>query len=184
MAEGAGYNLPPKLSFNGNVHENCKRFKHNCEEYLGASGKDPDIMGKYEAVIKALRKMQSRALLNIAGEEAIYFAATLNLTEAQMDIYNDLVSAFDSYAAPKRNETYELYIFNQCYQDAGDTFDHFLTRAKTLVTSCGYGDQEQSLLRDSIVIGIREPKNREVLLCMEDLNLEQTACDCMAAERS
>ncbi|KAJ8876979.1 hypothetical protein PR048_021431, partial [Dryococelus australis] len=161
MAEGVGYNLIPKLSFEGNVHANWKHFIRHFEVYLDASGKDPDITGKSEAEIKALRKVQARTLLNIAGEEATDVAATLNFTETQMDNYNDLVTAFDSYAATKQNEIYERYIFNQCHQDAGETF-------------------EQPLLRDRIVVEIRDHKIREVLLRVEDLSLKQAARDCRA----
>lgn len=184
MAGTGGYNLPPKLSFEGNVHENWKRLKRHFIVYLGATGKDPDMTGKSDQEIKAVKKTKARTLLNVAGEEAIDVAATFNLSDEDLDDYEKLVQAFDNYAKPKTNETYERFVFNQCVQEEGEMYDHFLTRAKTLIKSCGYGEQEDSLLKDRIVIGVRDKKLRDSLLRVDNLKLEQAVLDCRAAERS
>ncbi|KAJ8882460.1 hypothetical protein PR048_014268 [Dryococelus australis] len=153
----ATLNHPPKLSLEGNMHENWIRFECHFLVYIGASGKYLDVPADATAEEKKkIFRMKARTLLN----------------------------AFDNYAAPKRNETYERYVFNQCNQREGETFNHFLTKSKKLIKSCGCGDQEDSILRDCIVISIQDCKLREVLLRAEDLKLDQAIRECWAAERS
>ncbi|KAJ8886707.1 hypothetical protein PR048_012919 [Dryococelus australis] len=99
-------NLPPKLSLEGNVHNNWIRFKYNFHVYIGAS---------------------SKIFVNVADEDAIDFAATFGLKDVEMNNYDQLMKDFDSYAA---------YVFNQSSQNEGEIFNHSLTEAKKCIKSC------------------------------------------------
>ncbi|KAJ8868182.1 hypothetical protein PR048_031991 [Dryococelus australis] len=149
--------------------------------YLGARGNDPDLAEDATSdQERRVSKTKARIFLNAAGEDANDLAATFGLGDNDLD---KLIEAFDNYAAPKWNETYVTYVFNQCCQKKGETFHHFRTEAKTLIKSCGYGEQENSILGDRIVTGIRDHL-REALLRIDNLKLKHAIRDCRAAERS
>ena len=54
-----------------------------------------------------------------------------------------------------------------------ETFDEYVTRLKTLSEDCEFGELRNSMIKDSIIIGIRDKKLQERLLCESDINREQ-----------
>ncbi|KAJ8885612.1 hypothetical protein PR048_011810 [Dryococelus australis] len=188
MAENArptSLNLLPKLHLDGNVHENWIRFKLRFLVYLTASGNDVEVLTEATmAVKKKISRQKAMLLSNVAGEDAIDLTSTFGLSDKNLDDFDKFVEVFDKYAAPKGNEMYKHYIFNQCYQQEEETFDHFLTEATKTIQNCEYGDQADSMLRDRIVVGLRDSKLREALLRIDDLKLDQAVRDCRAAEQS
>jgi hypothetical protein len=51
--------------------------------------------------------------------------------------------------------------------------DHFITALHTLSEHCGYGDMRDQLIRDLIVVGIRDDKLSEKMQLDPDLTLEK-----------
>ena len=92
-----------------------------------------------------------------------------------------VLKAFDSYCEPQKNETVERFKFNMRNQN-DETFESFLTEIKTMAKSCNFGQLENSLIRDKIVIGIKDSNLRERLLRTKDLDLPKAEDICRAAE--
>ena len=85
---------------------------------------------------------------------------------------------------PKRNIIYERYVFNTVSQEQDESFDQFLNRLRELAATCNFGTLEEEMIRDRIVIGIRDNRTRERLLREPDLKLERAIDTCRTNELS
>lgn len=56
----------------------------------------------------------------------------------------DIITAFENYCVPKQNETLECYKFFSHSQNAGESFDEYITFLHVRSMACNFGD-----LRDS-----------------------------------
>ena len=79
---------------------------------------------------------------------------------------------FEAYCSPKKNTTYERYLFNTCIQD-GRTFDAFLVDLRNTAKTCKFGDITDSLIKDRIVCGLDDKTVRERLLRDNELTLDK-----------
>jgi hypothetical protein len=67
------------------------------------------------------------------------------------------------------NETYERYKFNKRDQEQSETIDTYVASIRTLSKTCNYGEIEESLIRDRIVIGIKDNTTRIVANLFSDI---------------
>ena len=154
---------PPKgMTFQGNVSDNLTRFRQRLELYMEALNMDtkPD-------------KRKIAILLTVAGQEAVDIFNTLTFADGERDNYNTVLRKFDNYCTPRVNETYERYVFRTRLQRDEETIEQYVTDLKYKAKSCNYGDLEESLIRDQIVLGTPNVKVKERLLSIDDLNLEK-----------
>ena len=76
------------------------------------------------------------------------------------DKINTILAKFDDYFTGDVNKTYERFKFNQWNQEAGENFDAYLTA----LNFCTCPAVSDSLLRDRIVLGIKNEDARKRLL--------------------
>ncbi len=67
--------------------------------------------------------------LIIAGEQAMEVYNTFCFDEKEVDDLKVLMNKFE-YCNPKRNITYERYLFNTRVQNVGETIDAYVTELK------------------------------------------------------
>ena len=67
-------------------------------------------------------------------------------------------------------------------QEQDESFDQFLNRLRELAATCNFGTLEEEMIRDRIVIGIRDNRTRERLLREPDLKLERAIDTCRTNE--
>ena len=163
------------LKLEGNIAENWRKWKLRWSLYAKASGAD-----------KQEEATQCAIFLHTIGEEALEVYDTFSFTEEQKGKLVPIIEKFEAYCSPKKNTTYERYIFNSCTQN-GRTIDAFVTdlrsKAKTCA-ACVCGDLQDSLIRDRIVCGIDDNNTRERLLRNNALTLEKAIDAVRAAETS
>ena len=82
------------------------------------------------------------------------------------------------------NETFERFKFNQRNQEASELIDAYVSALRMLVKSCNFAALKESLLRDRIVMGIRDDATRRKLLQTRQLDLKMTIDICRANESS
>src|ERR1700733_797654 len=83
----------------------------------------------------------------------------------------------------KVNVCLERCIFNRRMQEKGETFDAYLSELRTLIRSCEYGSQSESILCDRIVFGIKDDETRRRLLYFtNELTLDSAVEICKANE--
>lgn len=163
--------VPEAMKFEGNLAENFKRFKKQFEIFMIATGNNT----KTDQVKVAI-------LLNVMGEEAVDIYQNLAIEKEDQDKYDEVIKAFEKYLIPKRNVTYERFVFNNRNQKEGEPFDSFLQEIKNLIKTCEYGDQQEEILKDRIVIGIADKKIQEKLLYFDDLKLQKCVDICRSSE--
>ena len=83
------------------------------------------------------------------------------------------------------NETYEQYLFNTRSQAANEGIDVYYAALLRITENCKFGDLEQSLVKDRIVVGVRDPALRKRLM-YQKLTLQKClgmACSFEATNR-
>ena len=74
---------------------------------------------------------------------------------------------------PRSNKVFARHEFHLRVQQAGESFEQFLTELKLLVKDCGHADPDE-MVRDRVVIGCYSSKAREKLIHEgSDLKLEK-----------
>lgn len=162
---------PDPLSLEGNVDYNWATFKQRFDNYLTAI--DGDSFGDARKVA---------LLLTCAGPAALELYNTFDLTEANRIKYKNVVEAFVAYCSPKKNETYERYLFRSRLQKPGENFDMFYTDLKLKAKTCKFDILRDSMIRDQIVFGISDHKTRERLLRETDVTLDKAVKICQSVE--
>ncbi len=151
-----GLKPPQPLQFEGNMAEKFGL-------YMTASGVETKD-----------KKIQSCTLLHVIGDEDLEIYNTFDFAETE-DKNDDkvIIKKFDDYLEPQKNVTFEWHIFNSRVQAPGESIDQFFTDLKTKAKSYEYGQLCDSLIKDRIVVGIRDVALRARLLRETDLDLHK-----------
>ena len=172
----SGLRPPQPLNVtNTNIAENWRLFRQKWQNY---------------AIITNLnnqpRQYQVALFLHTVGDEAlkVYNGFKFDTADKARTV-NEIVQKFETFAIGEINETYERYIFNRRNQHEGESFESFLTAVRSLVKTCRYCDNcLNSLIRDRIVLGIKDSTTQQILLRERNLTLEKTIDICRAAENA
>jgi len=85
--------------------------------------------------------------------------------------YQKVIDAFDKHFKVKKNIIYERARFNQRSQLLGEPADCFVTEVHRLAENCEFGGMKNELIRDHLVVGIRESALSERLQLESELTL-------------
>ena len=73
----------------------------------------------------------------------------------------------------RKNVIFERARFNQCSQKPGESAKQFITFLYSLAKNCADGDLKNKIIRDHIVVGIRDETLPECLQLDSELTLEK-----------
>ena len=116
---------------------------------------------------------QVSSLMYCMGEDAEEILATTNITVEQKKEYRRVVQKFDEYFQVRKNLVYERESFNLAYQLADESAEQFITRLHQLAVNCEFGDLKNEMIRDRLIIGIRDGQLSERLQMESDLTLQK-----------
>ena len=126
---------------------------------------------EWERWIRRFDRFRLASNLNATHEaEAVLKELTL-IAEARKT-YKDVKEGFDAFFVPKNNVIYERAKFNQRVQLPGETVDSFITVLYGLAEHCNYGQLQSELIRDRLVVGLRNLTLSEKLQLDGDQTLE------------
>ena len=108
------------------------------------------LYAKASGVDSKDEETQCPVFLHTIGEEALVVYDSFTLTDAEADKIEPLVAKFEAYCSPKKNVTYERYLFFSCMQNSR-TIDAFVTDLRMKVKTCEFGTLHDSLIKDRIV---------------------------------
>ena len=111
-------------------------------------------------------------LVYCMGDEAEDVLRGLALSADDRKKYKNVKEGFDAFFVPKKNVIYERAKFNRRVQLPGETVDSFITALYGLAEHCNYGQLHNELIRDRIVVGLRNEALSERLQLDRDLTLE------------
>jgi len=162
------------LSSNENLADRWKNLKQRFELFKEAS----DLGSKTE-------KQQTSTFLHVAGDDALKLYNTFTFATAD-DRWKlaPVMQEFENYCIPKKNITYQRYLFFSRHQYASETIDQYVTDLRSRSQTCEFGDLADSLIRDMIVICIRNNGLRESLLQEPDLSLDTALNKCRSKEQT
>ncbi|PFX24871.1 Uncharacterized protein K02A2.6 [Stylophora pistillata] len=164
--------LPSKLDFKGNLAVNWKTFKRLWTNY--------EIASRLSAQSSNLR---TATLLTCIGPDIleIYDGLPFGNEEEKTDI-DKVIELLDALFIGETNEIYEAYLFNQRVQEVGVSFDVFRTALHSLAKTCNFGIMQERMIRDRVVVGIRDNATRKKLLAENKLTLNKCIDICRAKE--
>ncbi len=101
---------------------------------------------------------QVNTLLYTMGSEADEILTSFGLTAEESKSYNTVIRKFNSFFVIKRNVIFERAKFNSRKQEAGESVESFITALYALVEHCAYQVLKDEMIRDRIVVGLRDSR--------------------------
>jgi len=118
-------------------------------------------------------EVKVNTLIYCMGGEAEDILDSLNLSDADRKKYKNVTEALQKYFVPKRNVIFERAKFNQRTQMEGESVDTYVTNLYKLAENCKFGELRDQLIRDRLVVGLRDYKLSEKLQLDAELTLEK-----------
>ena len=128
------------------------------ERFLSASG-----------LHEKAEEQQVNTLVYTMGDEADDILISFKLSEEDRKKYEVVKDKFTSYFIKRRNVIYERARFNCRRQEEGEAVDAFIMDLHRLAEHCGFGELRDELIRDHIVVGLRDSRLSQL---QADLTLE------------
>ena len=117
--------------------------------------------------------IQINSLIYCMGSKADDILDSLTLTNDEKRVYATIAKKLGEYFIPKRNVIFERVKFNQRVQLEGENVDSFVTSLHKLAKNCAFGTLHNKLIRDRLVVGLRDHRVSEKLQLDPDLTLER-----------
>ena len=158
---------PVKLDTSNNLGSNWKRFRRQWENYAVATRlnkEDPEF--------------QKAVFLATIGEDALDIFEGFRFENEDDDKnVNKIIEKFQEFCVGETHEAYEAYQFHCRRQEISENMDAFVTALRKLAKNCNFGQQEDRMIRDQIIVGIRDDSLRKKML--EDKKLDLDKCLCL-----
>ena len=158
----AGIRIEPPKPFVFAKPDRWPQWKRRFEQFIIASG---------VSVESELRKIST--LLYCLGPDAEDVLVSTNINSEERKKYCDVVKKLDDFFKVRRNVIFERARFNQHSQLDGETIDQYIAVLHNLAENCDYGMLKSELIRDRIVVGIRDSALSQRLQLDPDLTLEK-----------
>ena len=107
------------------------------------------------------------------GPKADDVFQSFRLSKADGKKYKTVKDKFDNYFIVCRNTIHKCAKFNRQQQGETESVDEFITDLYTLAKYCQYGELQDELIRDRIVVGIQDAQLSEKMQMEPELTLER-----------
>ncbi|UYV81060.1 hypothetical protein LAZ67_19002681 [Cordylochernes scorpioides] len=114
---------------------------------------------------------QVNMLVYCMGDNADDILLSCKIASDQLENYDKVIECFESHFIPRRNIIYERARFNQRCQQEGEKVNEFITALHSLAEHCNFGMLHDELIRDRIVVGVRDRALSERMQLDTDLTL-------------
>lgn len=105
------------------------------------------------------------------GEKADELLRSFGLSTTEKKNYDRVLEAFETKFMGTRNVICERAMFGLRNQHEGESIEEFITALHTLSEHCNYGTVREELVRNRLVISVRDKQLREKLMLIENLTL-------------
>ncbi|XP_067943190.1 uncharacterized protein [Watersipora subatra] len=132
---------------------------------------------------KRPNEYQVAMLKHCVGVEAVKIIETSPQYEEDSCKVDDILKILHLYCVGERNVIHDRYLFNSTSQTEGQLFEAFYLELRQKAQKCQFGYVESDLIRDRIVLGIREDCTRKKLIAFgNNLTLEEAVKICRSQE--
>ena len=105
---------------------------------------------------EAAASKQASALLYCIGEEVESVLASTNATEEDRRDYDRIFRKLDDFFQVRKNVIYVRARFNRRNQHTHETSEQYIMTLYSLAENCEYGPLKEEMIRDRLVVGIRD----------------------------
>ena len=154
--------IPPPERFDFSRPNDWPKWSRRFERFRYASG----LSEKDEPI-------QVHTLIYSMGDEADDILKSFGLSQEDQKIYATVLGKFDGYFVKRKNTIFERARFNQRKQEEGEPVDDYIMNLYRLAEHCGYGVLHDEMIRDRIVVGLRDVGLSEKLQMNADLDLDK-----------
>ena len=154
--------IQPPQQFNFKRPDEWLRWKRRFQQFLSASGLEKEDDAR-----------RVNTLLYCLGEEAEGVLSSTGISEESRAKYDDVIAKFDEHFKVRKNVIYERARFNKRDQRDGELVEEYITVLYELVETCEYGTLRDEMLRDRLVVGIRDSALSDKLQLDASLTLEK-----------
>ena len=154
--------LEPPAPFNFRTPDDWPRWRKRFEQFRVASGLANDDAVK-----------QVNTLLYCLGEEAEGVLSSTNVTADERKVYDTVLEKLDGFFKVRRNVIFERARFNRRNQLGTESAEQYIMELYRLAESCNYGDFKDEMIRDRLVVGIRDAALSQQLQLDPELTLEK-----------
>lgn len=163
---------PSELKLNGDNAAEWKFFIQKFEIYMKAT-KAEEESEEYKAAV----------LLNCIGDKALKIYNTFEFEESKKtQKFASIVKKFESHFVPAINVTYERYLFFTREMKENESVDEYVTQLKHLSLNCEFDKLNDSLIKDRLILGVKEKNVKDRLLRTKNLDLIKAIEICKSAE--
>ncbi|UYV65080.1 hypothetical protein LAZ67_3003056 [Cordylochernes scorpioides] len=117
------------------------------------------------------QEYQITALIYHMGERAEEIHSAFKLSADDAKNLDKIIEAFDNHFIGKRNVVYEWALFGLRSQRPEETINEFVTVLHRISEHCEYANLREEIIRDRIVLGVKDRKLEEELMLNENLTL-------------
>ena len=170
----SGLRAPSELDLSAsNLAAAWKQWRRDWKYYAAARDLDAKSIS-----------MQVGTFFNCAGPSAQEVSSHFSwIEEEETAGLPNLLAHFDAYCDPRRNVVRERFEFYSRSQKAGESITAFLAELRKLVSTCEFPDQD-SMIRDRLVMGVRDRATQRALLRQSKLTLQEAIDIAISEEAS
>ncbi|UYV75780.1 hypothetical protein LAZ67_13001327, partial [Cordylochernes scorpioides] len=155
--------IQPPETFDFSTPNEWPKWRKRFERYLVVSG-----MKKKEEADKI------DLFMYLMGDRADDIFRTFKFEkEEEATKFDSVLKAFDSHFCVRKNIIYERAKFNSRIQEDREPVDEFITSLYKLADSCEFEGLHEQLIRDRIVVGVRDKALSERMQLDSELTLEK-----------
>ena len=154
--------LQPPEPFDFKKPDEWPRWSKRFEQFRVASGLNSEDETR-----------QVCTLLYCLGAEAEDVLRSTNISDDNRKKYNKVHEAFEAFFQVRKNVIFERARFNRRNQLEGETAEQFIAVLYNLAETCNYGELKGEMIRDRLVVGIRNSALSEHLQLDATLTLEK-----------
>ena len=159
--QNVNYQIPPPAKFSFKADEWIKWIKR-FDRFRIATGLD-----------KKEPETQVNTFIYSMGEEAEDIFVSFELSADEAKQYDVVRNKFENHFIPKRNVIFERAKFYMRSQNTDEPVDNFITDLYCLAEHCSFGTLKDEMIRDKIVVGIKDKALSQKLQLDAELTLEK-----------
>ena len=157
--------IPSKLNLDDEtcLEQSWKRFKRSWSNY--------EVASNLKAESKEYR---CAVLLAVVGDSAMEKFDGFKFEEGENDKDIDVVlKKFEDFCVGTTHEAFESYKFHVRCQEQSETIDAYVAELRKLARGCNFGEQEDRMIRDRILVGCKSAEVQKKLLDDDTLTLKK-----------
>ncbi|UYV78066.1 hypothetical protein LAZ67_15003345 [Cordylochernes scorpioides] len=112
-------------------------------------------------------------LIYLLGDEANDIYLPFRLPTADSAKYNVVLDKFCQYFIGRKNIIFDRAQFNTPSQSEGESLQDYIRDLFVLAERCSYGELKEELIRDRLVVGVRNLASSEKLQLIPDLTMDK-----------